>query len=166
MSVDLQRMLDTATAFFLAGERLEPAAEFGPYGRHTVSAPTVVCYAFSVELALKLIQRLESGISMPNHSLKALLDSLSEETKNQMPHLQGCADEIDRYFVDWRYPFEKPQLLADAEEPRRAFIECYRVIRSLSPKLRSIYEELWGEFEPEWRRASPDRPSIMALRSC
>jgi len=158
-------MLDTATAFFLAGERLEPAAEFGPYQRHSVSAPTVVCYAFAVELALKLIQRLECESSLHDHSIKAILEGLSEGTRNQMPHLIDCAEEIDRYFVEWRYPFEKPELIADAEKPRRAFIECCRVIRTLRPDLRSIYEQLWGSFEPEWLRAWPDEASIMGLRS-
>jgi HEPN domain-containing protein len=158
-------MFDTATAFFLAGERLEPGAEFGPYAHHTVSAPTVVCYAFAVELALKLIQQLESGTRSPSHSLKALFAGLSVKTRDQLPHLQGCADEIDSYFVDWRYPFEKPELIADVEEPRRAFIECYRVIRAFRPDLRSIYEEMWGSFEPEWLRAWPDKASIMSLRS-
>ena len=159
MSNDLQRQLDTATAFFLAGERCALELKFGPYGFHTVSAPTITNYAFSVELALKLIHYLVLGAVKTGHNVSVLFDSLPLEIRSNLPHLADCANDIARYFVDWRYAFEKDFLVAEDEYPRRAFIECYREIRRLQPQLRSIYEDIWGGFDPEWLRAWPaDRP--------
>ncbi|TCD15443.1 hypothetical protein [Oricola cellulosilytica] len=153
MSVDLQRQLDTATAFFLAGERCTLNLKFGRYGIHTLDAPTIVNYAFSVELALKLIHLLVCEGKARGHGLKSLYASLPSENRTMLPHLDGCVDEIDRYFEDWRYPFEKGCLFGDTENPRRAFLECYREIRRLRPELTSVYENNWGSFEPDWFHA-------------
>lgn len=155
MTRDLQRQLDTAAAFFLAGERCALELKFGPYDFHTVVAPTITNYAFSVELALKLIHSLALGAVATGHNLAGLFDQLPEEVRSNLPYLADCVDEIARYFVDWRYAFEKDFLVADDEYPRRAFIECYHEIRRLQPPLRSVYEDLWGGFDPEWLRAWP-----------
>jgi len=152
---DLQRQLDTATAFFLSGERCGLELKFGPYDFHTVGAPTITNYAFSVELALKLIHFLSLGACATGHDVAVLFKQLPTEVRSNLPYLAECADEIARYFVDWRYAFEKDFLVADDEYPRRSFIECYHEIRRLRPQLRSVYEDLWGNFNPEWLRAWP-----------
>lgn len=154
MSIDTQRMIDTATAYFLAGERCEFDLRFGPYDLHIVSAPAITSYAFAVELSLKLIYFLTTNSTASGHSLAAIFSSLPDETKDRLVHLGECAEEIDRYFVDWRYPFERDFLIGDTENPRRAFIECYREIRQSEPTLMSVYECNWGGFEPEWIRNS------------
>lgn len=150
MNVDQQRQLDTATAFFLAGERCQFELKFGDYGLHSLSAPTIVNYSFSVELALKLLNSIVSKQSVKGHSLKHLFDVLPAETKSALPHLESCVAEIDRYFENWRYPHEHELLFGDFENPRRAFIECHREIRRLQPKSMSVYEKNWGSFEPNW----------------
>lgn len=156
---NLQRQLDTATAFFLAAERCSLELRFGRYGFHTVSAPTIANYAFSVELALKLLQQLVSDASESGHDLRRLFLALPDDNRAQLPHLSECVSEIARYFENWRYPFEQELLFGDFENPRRAFIECYREIRRLRPQLVSVYEGLWGAFEPEWVQTWPnDRP--------
>lgn len=147
---DLQRQFDTATAFFLAGERCSLDLRFGRYGFHSVSAPTIVNYAFAVELALKIIHSLAFGESAKGHDLEKLFRLLPEEICGNLPHLSKCVAEIARYFEDWRYPFEKDMLFGDYDNPRRAFIECYREIERLRPQLQSVYESIWGTFEPEW----------------
>ncbi|MDP1730461.1 MAG: HEPN domain-containing protein [Devosia sp.] len=152
MSLDLQRQFDTATAYFLAGERCSLEMRFGRYEFHSIGAPTITNYAFSVELALKLIHTLSRGVQERGHDLRELYDALPEEIRTKLSHLADCVEEIARYFEDWRYPFEKDFLVADQEEPRRAFIECYREIRRLRPGLLSVYERLWGAFEPDWSR--------------
>jgi hypothetical protein len=47
-------------------------------------------------------------------------------------------------------------LFGDFDDPRRAFIECYREIRRLQPNLISIYEANWGSFDPDWFWAWPE----------
>lgn len=159
MTVDMQRQLDTASAFFLAGERCSLELRFGGYGFHSVSAPTIVNYAFAVELALKLIHSLAFGESAKGHDLEKLFGLLPEEIRGNLLHLSECVAEIARYFEDWRYPFEKDLLFGDCDNPRRAFIECYREIKRLRPQLESVYEGLWGTFEPEWLLTWPtDHP--------
>ncbi|GAB4360161.1 MAG: hypothetical protein Kow0026_22320 [Oricola sp.] len=161
--VDHQRQLDTATAFFLAGERCSFELKFGDYGFHSLSAPTIVNYAFSVELGLKLISVLVRGVSEKGHSLKRLYDALPLVNQTALPHLAECVDEIDRYFEEWRYPFEQECLFGDIANPRRAFIECYREIRRLKPELVSVYEENWGSFDPEWSETHAIRGPIQII---
>jgi HEPN domain-containing protein len=157
--LDLERHLNTATAFFLAGERCELELRFSSYDLHTLHAPTISNYAFSVELALKLIHVLQFKTAPKEHSLKVLFNSLTQEAKDRLPHLAECVEEIDSYFIDSRYPFEKQFLLGDVETPRRAFIEIYKEIRRIEPELVSVFESNWGKFEPEWIRSwSEDRP--------
>lgn len=159
MSGDLERQLDTATAFFLAGERCSLELKFNPYGFHSVSAPTIVNYAFAVELALKVIHVVALGSSGRGHDLERLFNLLPEEVREKLPHLSGCVADIARYFEDWRYPFEKDLLFGAYDTPRRAFIECYREIKRQRPNLKSVYESLWGTFEPDWILTWPvDRP--------
>lgn len=113
-------------------------------------------YAFSVELALKLIHLLVYGELVRGHSLKFLYDKLPVDNRDMLVHLSDCVDEIDKYFEDWRYSFEKELLFGEFDNPRRAFIECYREIRRVRPELMSIYEKNWGSFEPDWLQAPAD----------
>lgn len=159
MIPDLQRQLDTATAFFLAGERCSLELKFDQYGFHTVSAPTIVNYAFAVELGLKIIHFVVTGSVTKGHDLERLFKSLPDEVCENLPHLSDCVTDIARYFENWRYPYEKDFLFGDFESPRRAFIECYREIRRLQPDLVSVYEGGWGKFEPNWPQLCPvDHP--------
>lgn len=156
MTVDLQRQLDIATAYFLAGERCSIDLKFGTYGLHSIGSPTNTNYAFSVELALKVLHVLSCRSEVRGHDLKVLFDAMPEETKGNLPHLQECVSEMAHYFEDWRYAHEKEFLIGDHELPRRGFIECYREIRRLQPNLSSVYEKLWGGFEPEWVLSWPE----------
>jgi hypothetical protein len=89
---------------------------------------------------------------------------LRAEVRNNLPHLAGCVSDIARYFEDWRYPFERELLFGDFDDPRRAFIECYCEIRRLRPQLASVYESLWGTFEPEWVLSWPEAQPCWELR--
>lgn len=147
-SVDYQRMLDTSTAFFLAGERCAPTLEFGEYGPHRVDAPRIVCYALAVEIVLKLLAR-HRGTFSEGHSLRKLYRNLPPDLQEALSYLEDHLDEMDRYFVDWRYPYEKDFLIGSTNNVRRVFILCYQEIRRQLPELRSIYERNWGKFEPD-----------------
>lgn len=154
--VDVQRMFDLATSFFLAGERCAPDFKFGPYRLHSVEAPRIVSYAFAVEVALKLILHLKKSKPGRAHNLKALFELVPDESRKLLPYLEDCIDDISSYFVDWRYSYEKELLFGEFDNPRRAFIECYKEIRRLEPRLVSVYKKNWGKFDPDWFYAWPD----------
>ncbi len=147
--VDLQRMIDMAVSFFLAGERCNSEFSFGEYPTHSVSAPMITNYAFSIELALKILHR-KANIKTSGHSLKKLYQKLPDEHKPYLMFLEDVLDEIDECFIDWRYAFEKDILIAFPDTLRRSFIVCHTEIRRTNPSLLSIYESNWGAFEPEW----------------
>jgi hypothetical protein len=164
-NVDFQRMIDTAVAFFLAGERCTPSLKFGKYGEHSLGAPVVVSYALSIEICLKMLIAKANG-DIQGHSLKALFDRLPAESKEHLKWLieplvsgegspalavlkESPLDEMDRNFVDWRYPYERDYLAASHSSQRRAFIKCHMEIRRAHPQLVSTFERNWGEFAPD-----------------
>jgi HEPN domain-containing protein len=126
---------------------------FGGYGFHSIGAPTIANYAFSVELALKVIHAISSGVEARGHDLESLYGSLPEDIRSNLPNLGGCVSDISRDFEKWRYAHEHEFLMASESDSRRSFIECYQEIWRLCPELSSIYERLWGSFEPNWFHA-------------
>ncbi len=163
--LDFQRMIDSAVAFFLAGERCKPSLKFGTYGEHSLGAPVIVSYALSIEICLKILVA-KSGGDIHGHSLKVLFGRLSEESKASLKHLvephvseeatadlmrlrESPIDEMDRNFVDWRYPYEQDYLTASPSSLRLAFIDCHKEIRRAHPQLVSTFERNWGEFNPD-----------------
>lgn len=153
MQVDEQRMIDTACAFFLAGERCTPEIGFAIYPMHSVSAPVLVNYALATEIALKLLIR-SYGNKPPRgadaHNLQKLFECLPKEGRQFLDGYKEAIFDCSEYFVDWRYPYEVPELIGSASELRRVFIRCYQEIRRRKPALSSIYEKNWGHFEPDW----------------
>jgi HEPN domain-containing protein len=163
--IDVLRHLDTATAYFLAGERCALDLRFGRYKMHSLSAPTITNYALSVELALKLIYVLAIGGRIRGHNLQELFDALPDESRKRLPHLSGCVLEIAQYFENWQYAFEKDLLIGEFSNPRRAFIECFAEIRRLRPDLLSFYEAAHGSFQPDWLETASEATSFIAQES-
>ncbi|MCO5148086.1 MAG: HEPN domain-containing protein [Aquamicrobium sp.] len=153
---DFQRMIDTATSFFLAAERCAPELKFGPYGPHSPAAPRIVCYALSVELALKLLLRIDGIDPKREHDLKGLFEKLPDTRRATLVAVDECVDEISEYFHHWRYPYEKEWLEGNFDNPRRAFIACHKEIRRAKPELVSCFERDWGRFEPDYSWAWPE----------
>lgn len=137
---------------------------FSSFDFHSIGSPTITNYAFSLELALKILHVLSGKADTRGHNLKFLFDALPEETKGNLPHLRGCANEISQYFEDWRYAHEKEFVIGAPQLPRRGFIECYREIRRQQPSLSSVYEKLWGGFDPEWVLSWPEGLARWELR--
>ena len=179
--LDFQRMIDTAVAFFLAGERCTPSLKFGKYGEHSLGAPVVVSYALSIEICLKILIG-NAGGDTNGHSLKALFGRLSEESKANLKRLEeplvsgdvtaefaflyeSPLDEMNRNFVDWRYPYEQENLVASPSSLRRAFIECHMEVRRAHPQLVSTFERNWGSFEPNGTWAWPELELAQLERS-
>lgn len=164
-NLDFQRMIDTAVAFFLAGERCTPSLQFGEYGEHSLSAPVVVSYALSVEICLKILVA-KAGGDLRGHSLKDLFGRMPQLSQGNLSRLaeplisgdvdpeleflkESPLDEMDRNFVDWRYPYERDYLTASTSSLRRAFIDCHFEVRRAHPDLVSTFERNWGSFEPD-----------------
>jgi hypothetical protein len=152
-NVDFQRMIDTAAAFFLAAERCVPPLKFGVYPEHSVSAPTIVNYALSVEIVLKILLRhyecdLPKGTN--GHSIKKLSEALPENKRGFLEYEDEAINVLDTSFVDWRYPYEYDFLVISPKDFRSLFCKCYNEIRKLKPDLMCIYEKNWGQFEPDY----------------
>lgn len=164
--IDYQRMLDTAVSFFLAGERCRPSLQFGRYPVHCVNAPTIVNYALSVEIVLKILVRFQ-GQCTRSHDLNELYQLLNEESKSNMSILSSYfrdvknpyrdGDERVIPFLDWRYPYEHESLVGETDTLRRVFIVCHREVRRVLPELASVYERDWGSFDPDWNWAWRER---------
>ncbi len=179
--LDFQRMIDTAVAFFLAGERCTPSLKFGKYGEHSLNAPVVVSYALSIEICLKILIA-KAGGDIQGHSLKVLFGRLSEESKANLKHWaeplvsgevtaefaflkESPLDEMDRNFVDWRYSYEHDYLTASPSSLRCRFIECHMEVRRAHRQLVSTFERNWGSFEPDGTWAWPEMELAQLERS-
>jgi HEPN domain-containing protein len=83
-------------------------------GRPNAIIPSVVCLAFSVELALKAIL-LGTGDSARGHALDTLFSKLPPEIQTEIIQLTGIATSsfpeqlalAARAFVEWRYIYEQ-----------------------------------------------------------
>src|SRR5215207_640085 len=93
-----QRMLNAAAAFYIAAERCSGTVRTAttPYA---IVAPPIVCYAFSIELYLKLLilitTRKKAG---HEHKLIDLYDKLSDETREIV-------------IENWKFPGDDPNIL-------------------------------------------------------
>lgn len=84
-----------------------------------VGLPALICAAFSAEIGLKELLR-QSGVSFGKvHALKDLFDLLPTDAQNalrtevvmEFPNFDALLAEGSNAFVDWRYFFEKQQLV-------------------------------------------------------
>lgn len=96
-----------ALAFYRAAKRCNLE------GMISVGIPSIVCGAFSVELALKAILYNE-GVDCKGHHLLTLMNKLPAEVRNEIqkslaqewPDYDQQLKNCDRAFVDWRYVHE------------------------------------------------------------
>src|SRR5215208_4205454 len=79
-----QRMLNTAAAFYIAAARCHGTVHTATtsYATH---APPIVCYAFSIELYLKLLILITTSEKARGHKLVNLYDKLSNTTLVDYP---------------------------------------------------------------------------------
>ena len=158
MSEKSQNMLDAAVSYFLSAERCFPDFKFGNYGDHSVNAPVITSYAFSIELLLKLLLKI-NGITKRGHNLLNLYNELPADNKQNLQYVESnldADDQISSSFEDWRYAYEKNDLFCSPDELRRIFICLHRELRRVKPELKSIYENNWGQFDPDWNWAWPE----------
>jgi hypothetical protein len=145
-----QRLLDNALAFYEAGRRCATLSKtsFPPYKEADLGSPAVVCQAFAIEQFLKLLLLLETG-EYPDreHALDTLFDGLPSRVQEQIDAKcpwEGAAREylVDarHSFVEWRYPHEKPFLVASDESLAMLGMVLRDTVKELRPDLISKFE--------------------------
>lgn len=182
MSVDEQRMINTAVAYFLAGERCEPAFGFGRYPTHRIGAPTITCYAMAVEIALKLLLRLTLNLNnieprkLKNHDLKKLYDEIPCNNKIYISCFEDLFSKLEinnlevdseGYFIDrgmvvTKITVEKYHPFVDWRYPyEHEFLtgdsdNLRRCFIQAHAEIRRICPELISCYERDWGNFDPD----------
>lgn len=153
-----QGLINNAVAFHEAGSRCyrEAPLFLAPAEQKTfLGAPSVVCYAFSIELYLKLASLLVMGTyNDREHRLDVLYNLLPENIRVKIqehyglilpPMGQTVAEELEdasRAFVQWRYVHEGGSLVASPHLLAYIGTAIHRTVRDLAPNLVSGFETL------------------------
>ena len=108
------RARDQARAFFLAAQRCNEFRPLPPGDLQFLQVPTLVCYAFSVEVGLKALALFEGGEAARGHDLKDLFGALSPGRQERIVRNTGHPtffdsdlDVVRDAFDVWRYIHEK-----------------------------------------------------------
>jgi hypothetical protein len=143
-----QRMLNAAAAFYIAAARCRGTVHTGTTSYET-HAPPIVCYAFSIELYLKLILLITTGKKARGHKLVKVYDKLSDRTRRivvtnwKFPgdpeHLRNLVEEASEIFVQWRYPYEHDFLVASPDELHDIALALHCAVNAIKPELISCY---------------------------
>lgn len=113
MAHDPKRIIDTADAFLLAGERAMEQRPVGVNRFQMLLVPGVVSNAFAAELYFKALLMLEGGPAS-GHDLASLFAKLKDETRKVVREQIGLAEtdfddglgKVAKAFVEWRYIYE------------------------------------------------------------
>ena len=146
-SIDLdQGLLNQAIGFFNGGSRCIADIKITPSITNSPMSPAIVCFAFSVEMYLKLLSVLATGNHAKGHELHKLFTNLSDNIKQKLNHsyvnsnFENDILSVSNSFVEWRYAQEhealniNPQLLIDLATA------CHIVARQLKPSLKVFGE--------------------------
>ncbi len=162
-----QRLLDQAVAFHEAGARCyaERPTLIAPEGSPAfLGGPTVVCFAFALELYLKLLLLLTVGKIPHEHNLAQLHAALPADAQALIErHYSGgypdgtwdtavsegwdvgsVLKEIATTFTDWRYAHEHRLLVADPRHLQQLGTAMHRAARERAPGLISTFERSTG----------------------
>ena len=137
-----QQMLNGARAFFMGGKRCLNPVQIAHNQIEFLAAPGIVCFAFSIELYLKLLNVL-SGLPPPKgHDLEKLFSTLPEKTRKALIVKYGSGLEADLLavspaFVDWRYFYEKTYGLNISPQMLEKIADCCNQLAlEIKPELR------------------------------
>jgi len=79
-----QDMFNQANAFFQAGSRCATEVKVSPTVYICLIAPAAVCYAFAIEVYLKLLLKLNNIKVRNTHNILGLYKSLPEDIRNKI----------------------------------------------------------------------------------
>lgn len=141
-----QGLLNQAVGFFNAGSRCMADVCITPLIRNSPMSPAVVCFAFSIELYLKLLHILSTGQAPKGHKLEELFLSLPETTRQGLTTKYGSAElqvhvsAVSTAFVDWRYEHEHEALIINPQVLIGIATCCHQLARELKPELKVFGE--------------------------
>ena len=143
-----QKMLNQASAFIEGGARCGQFTEGTGPGNLIMPLPaSVVCYAFSAELLLKLLLQITNGNVPRKHNLMELFNALpdnckkliraSYEKKASKPgsSLDYDLSVLGPAFVDWRYVYEAESLAINPQSLTQIVLALYTVSLDLKSDL-------------------------------
>ena len=151
MSLDAemaQRMLNTAAAFYIAAARCHGTVHTATtsYATH---APPIVCYAFSIELYLKVLILITTGKKARGHKLVNLYDKISDETRQHVianwrfpgdpDLLRDWITDASEDFVQWRYAHEYEFIVAWPGKLHDIAHALHCAVDGIRPELISCY---------------------------
>jgi hypothetical protein len=146
----IERMLNAATAFYQAGQRLSGPIAISPTNLVQLGAPPIVCFAFSIELYLKLLILITAKRQARGHELLELYDELDDTVKatcaahyvypDHEDLLREAIADISTTFKDWRYAHEKEYLVTSTETFERVGRCLHKAAAVFAPELVSAFD--------------------------
>jgi hypothetical protein len=139
-------LLQQAIAFFNAGSRCAADIYITPTLGNSAIGPSVVCYAFSIELYLKLLCAITTGQAARGHKLTELFDRLPEATRTELSavfpgiNLREELEKCSNAFVEWRYSHEQESLVINPSFFIVVARACHQMVRKLKPSLEVLGE--------------------------
>lgn len=136
-----QGLLNQAVGFFNAASRCFGNVAISPIVHNSPMTPGIVCAAFSIELYLKLLHFLASGVAPRGHKLGELFDSLALKERQRIAEKYGSNDvsahitEVSAAFMDWRYEHEHEALNINPDALMAIATACHLAAREMNPKL-------------------------------
>ncbi|MDE2309785.1 MAG: HEPN domain-containing protein [Betaproteobacteria bacterium] len=141
-----QGLLNQAIGFFNAGYRCMANVCITPLITNSPMSPAIVCFAFSIELYLKLVHVLSTGQTPKGHKLEELFSSLPESSRQSLAAKYGSAElpshiaTVSTAFVDWRYEHEHETLAVNPQVLINIATCCHKLARELKPELKVFGE--------------------------
>ncbi|MDP2629825.1 MAG: hypothetical protein Q8P56_00265 [Candidatus Uhrbacteria bacterium] len=142
-----QEMMDKANGFYQAGSRCAANITLSPNITNSLLSPAVVCYAFAIEIYLKLLLRQTLGKDIKGHNLKVLFSILPEETKEiarkkfASNNLEAEIERVASAFVDNRYDYENTNFFGlSTSMLAQIGSALHNTIKELNPKIGITFE--------------------------
>lgn len=136
-----QGLLNQAVGFFNAASRCFANVAITPCVTNSPMTPGVVCAAFSVELYLKLLNLLATGIPKHGHKLDELFAALPAKEQQRIADKYDGNDlaahiaQMSDAFVTWRYEHEHETLSINPTALMAVATACHLVVREMKPEL-------------------------------
>ncbi|MFD0935544.1 hypothetical protein ACFQ12_10175 [Methylobacterium trifolii] len=156
MTTDLQRLLDNAVAFHEAGARCYREGALKDSLTRTdlfLGAPSVVCYAFAIELYLKLLALITNGTyDKRQHKLDLLFAQLDPPLWAMIErHYSGGwplrdldvgseLHDASKAFVEWRYIHEHDSRAISPKTLAAIGSALHKTVKDVAPNLVSVFE--------------------------
>jgi capsule polysaccharide modification protein KpsS len=143
-----QEMLYQAIAFFQAGSRCEADFKLTPNVTNSLSAPAIVCYAFAIEIYLKLLSQMAQVEIKRKHTLSILFNTLPrnyieiivKHYNLSEAELRKAISDVSNAFVEWRYLYEQDGAIMSTKILSNICVCLHQAVREIKPNLKVMFE--------------------------